>query len=62
MLGYLTIHGGPCSTIVVHSPHQRTPLHWAADTGHVHVVRYLVEQGTDINNKNDFEVSEQKYT
>ena len=28
----------------------------------MHVVRYLVEQGVDINIKNDLEVSEQKYT
>ena len=36
------------------------PLLWAAYKGHVHVVRYLVEQGADINIKDD--ISEQKYT
>ena len=62
MLGYLTIHGGPCSTIFVHSPHQSTPLHEAARKGHVDIVRYLVEQGADINIKDEDEVSEQEYT
>ena len=59
MLGYLTIHGGPCSTIFVHSPHQHTPLHDAAHKGHVDIVRYLVEQGANINIKGGiFRVSE----
>ena len=63
MLGYLTIHGGPCSTIFVHSPHQFTPLHDAAHKGHVDIVRCLVEQGADINIKVGVEgVSEQQYT
>ena len=47
---------------LIYSPHQSTPLHKAVYEGHVHVVRYLVEQGADINIKNVFEVSEQKYT
>ena len=35
----------------------------AADEGHVHVVRYLVEQGADINIKDDlYGVSEWEYT
>ena len=62
MLDYLTIHGGPCSTIFVHSPHQSTPLHKAADKGLVHVVRCLVEQGADINIKDNDGVSEREYT
>ena len=62
MLGYLTIHGGPCSTIFVHSPHQSTPLHEAACKGHVDIVRYLVEQSADINNKDRDGVSEREYT
>ena len=62
MLYYLIIHGGPCSTIFVHSPHQSTPLHNAACNGHVHIVRCLVEQGADINIKDVVEVSEQQYT
>ena len=31
-----------------------TPLHWAADYGHLSVVEYLVNQNADINAKNDF--------
>ena len=61
MLGYLTIHGGPCSTIFVHSLHQRTPLLWAVCEGHVDIVRYLVEQDADIN-KGANGVSEREYT
>ena len=62
MLGYLTIHGGPCSTIFVHSLHQNTPLLLAVYGGHVHVVRYFVEQGADINIKDRLGVSEREYT
>ena len=40
-------------TIFVYSPRQKTPLHWAAYGGHVHVVRCLVEQGADINIRKD---------
>ena len=58
MLGYLTIHGGPCSTIFVHSLHQCTPLLWAVLGGHVDIVMYLVEQGADINIKEDGGVGE----
>ena len=48
---------------LIYSPHQRTPLYWAADAGHVHIVRYLVEQGAEINIK-DYSggVSEREYT
>ena len=45
-----------------YSPHQSTPLHKAANEGHVHIVRYLVEQGADINIKDVNGVSEQQYT
>ena len=58
MLGYLTIHGGPCSTIFVYSSHQYTPLHKAAYEGHVDIVRYFVEQDAHINIKDDLGVSE----
>ena len=39
-----------------------TPLHKAAHEGHVDVVRYLVEQGADINIKDWVRVSEREYT
>ena len=39
-----------------------TPLHKAAHEGHVDVVRYLVEQGADINIKDGVRVSEREYT
>ena len=62
MLGYLAINGGPCSTFYIYSPHQYTPLHLAAEGGHVDIVRYLVEQGTDINITSIYGVSEREYT
>ena len=30
----------------------QTPLHYAAEKGHLHVVEYLVNQKADINEKN----------
>ena len=62
MLDYLIIHGGPCSTIFVHSPYQSAPLHLAACKGHVDIVRCLDEQSADINIKDVDGVSEQQYT
>ena len=41
-----------------YSSHQYTPLHNAAHKGHMHIVRYLVEQGADINIKDKNGVSE----
>ena len=35
--------------ILVGSPHQRTPLHQAAASGHVETAQVLVENGADIN-------------
>ena len=46
----------------IYSPHQKTPLHWAADAGHVDIVRCLVEQGADLNIKDDSGVREQGCT
>ena len=43
---------------LIYSPHQSTPLFWAAYEGHVDIVRYLVEQGADINIKDKNGVSE----
>ena len=40
------------------TPHQRTPLHYAAQGGFVDTVRYLVGAGGDINIKDGFGVSE----
>ena len=63
MLGYLTNHGGPSSTILFYFPHQETPLHWAARARDVDIVRYLVDKGADINIKDDtLGVSEQECT
>ena len=53
----MDIHGGPCSNLVP-SPHQMTPLYWAAAEGHVNTVRYLVDAGGDINIKDGGGVSE----
>ena len=44
--------------IFVLSPHQATPLHWAADGGHVNTVKCLVERGAAVNSKDGVGVSE----
>ena len=63
MLGYSAIHGGPCSTFFIYSPHQWTPLHFAAYLGHVDIVRCLVEHSADPNIKDHRDgVSELVYT
>ena len=62
MIGFQAINGGPCSTFFIYSPHQRTPLNWAANGGHVDMVRYLVDKGADLNIKDCFEVGEQECT
>ena len=40
---------------VVSSPHQATPLYWAARGD---AVKYIIQAGVDINIKNDHGVSE----
>ena len=63
MVGYLAIHGGPCSTFYfIYSPHQHIPLYHAACLGHVDIVRYLVDKGADLNIKNNSGISELEYT
>ena len=57
-IGYLAVQGGPCSICFFNSPHQRTPLHRAAEGGHVDIVRCLVDKGADINISIDGRVSE----
>ena len=47
---------------LVHSPHQETPLHFAAREGREDIVRCLVDQGADPNIKNKRGVSEREYT
>ena len=46
-----------CS-ILFPSPHQETPLHWAARGGHVDAVTYLVQKGANIDSKDGGGVSE----
>ena len=46
----------------IYFPHQRTPLHSAAEAGHVDKVGYLVEQGADLNIKDTHGVSKRGYT
>ena len=53
----LDVHGGPSSSLVS-SPHQRTPLHWAAVEGHTDSVELLIQAGADVNIKDDDGVSE----
>ena len=62
MIGYLAIHGGPCSKFFAYSSHQLTPLHFAVRHGNVDIVRYLVDNGADLNTKDENKVSEQEYT
>ena len=57
ILGELGIHGGPCSNLVP-SPHQETPLHWAAIEGKEGTVQLLIEKGADINVKDNDGVCE----
>ena len=40
------------------STHQMPPLHWAADGGQVHTVKYLIDKGAEVNRKDDDGVSE----
>ena len=56
-LVYTDIHSGPCSNSVP-SPHQRTPLHRAAEGGFIDAVKYLVGAGGDINIKDGRAVSD----
>ena len=52
ILGQLDIHSG------VMSPPQMSPLHWAADSGHVNIVKCLVEKGANLHSKDGYGVSE----
>ena len=40
------------------STHQMTPLHWAADGGQVHTVKYLIDKGAEVNSQDEWGVSE----
>ena len=42
---------------LIFSPYQTTPLHRAADEGHVNTVQCLVEKGADISTKDGYGVS-----
>ena len=37
-------------------PHQMTPMHWAANSGSVDTVEYLIQKGADIYSRDDDEV------
>ena len=36
--------------------HQMTPMHWAANSGSVDTVEYLIQKGADIHSRDDDEV------
>ena len=40
------------------SPHQNTPLHFAAHRGHTETVQYLIGKGAEINIRGEDRVSE----
>ena len=40
------------------SPPQMSPLHWAADKGHVNIVKFLVEKGANLHCEDGLGVSE----
>ena len=48
--------------IFVLSPNQMSPLHWAADRGHVETVSCLIVQGAQVDSKDGNGVSEWGYT
>ena len=58
-----TVYYGNWTFIVDHvifvlSHHQISPLHWAADGGHVNIVMCLIEKGAEVNSQDEFGVSE----
>ena len=53
VLGQLDIH-----IICVLSPPQMSPLHWAAGSGHMNIVKTLIEKGANLHSKDDEGVSE----
>ena len=50
------------NVIVVFSPHQASPLHFAVDKGHFNTVMCLLEKGADLHNKDGVGVSTCEYT
>ena len=46
------------SSNLVSFPHQETPLHEAAEGGHVGVLEYLIQAGADVTIKDDDGVSD----
>ena len=46
------------SSNLVSSPHQKTPLHEAAEGGHVGALEYLIQAGADFNIKDNYGVSD----
>ena len=51
------LHGSHLIISYFLSFHQMTPLHLAAESDHIKVVKYLFEQGADINIQDDNGVS-----
>jgi len=58
---YTNTDGGS-SSCLVSFPHQMTPLHKAAERGHVDAVELLLQAGADVNIKDNDGVSEYDYS
>ena len=55
ILGQMNIHSGHHHFL---SPPQMSPLHWAAEEGHVNIVKFLVEKGANLHSEDEDGVSE----
>ena len=57
--------GPACANVIVKTDTRDaegwTPLHWAAANGHIHVVKFLIEKGADVNRPNENDISAEEW-